>query len=125
MKDFGTFAVNNVKHCVMNGHKVGEQVEAVKEMKKGALLTEQSRCGDNKVAEKWMNGHSALGKIKETYWGNTEDSLFVKEHRRGVFSAKKNGDHVMHIYSEHNQEADFMAHLRQKELVERFESTAA
>ena len=26
-------------------------------------------------------------------------------------SGQEIGDHVMHIYSEHNQEADFMAHL--------------
>ena len=62
MKDLGTFAARNVMHCVMNGQKVGEQVEADKETtEKGALLDRNS-----KVAETWLNWAPRIGKNQET-----------------------------------------------------------
>ena len=68
-------------------------------------------CGDSEVAEKWINGTSAMGqKYKETI-GRIQKTLHSWRKRKVTYLVGVVDDNVKHVLREHNQEADHRANL--------------
>ena len=67
-------------------------------------------CEDRKAAERWIEGYCATGTTQRQDRRSTEDYTFVVE-TRVPYPVQTSGDHVRHIFGEHNEEADHMANL--------------
>ena len=87
--------------------KVGPLEETIPERSEGTTV---ELCEDRKAAERWIERYCAMGTTQRQDRRSTEDYTFVVE-TRVPYPVQTSGDHVRHIFGEHNEEADHMANL--------------
>ena len=63
-------------------------------------------CGDSNVAEKWINGHDAMGQQLQGNIGRVQKTLNSRWKRKIAYPVAQIDHYLKHIFREHNHEAD-------------------
>ena len=85
-RDFVTLAMMSVKHSVVHkpqeerssnrARKLGPPDLSIASRSQGAVM---HLCGDSNVADKWINGHDAMGKRYKENMAVSQNVAFVVE----------------------------------------------
>ena len=68
-------------------------------------------CWDSNVAEKWINGHDAMGQKHSGEIGHIQNTFHSWWKKHVACPVTKIDDYVQRIFREHNQEVDRLANL--------------
>ena len=107
-RDFVTCDMLNVKHSVTHRPQMGElQRKQRKKPANWARLTMLSRyevevppckCGDSYAADKWINGHHAMGTKYRNTNGGIQKTLRSRWKKGVAYPVGKTEDAVKHVF---------------------------
>ena len=99
------------------GQKIGECVKSNCKKKETRILGPRDesmsiriedvtaqKCGDSKVAEKWINGHCTMGQKHKAKIDHIQKTLYSRWTRRVVYPTERIDDYTKHVSREYNQE---------------------
>ena len=85
------------------------------------------KCGDSKVAEKWINGHCTMGQKHKAKIDHIQKTLYSRWTKRVAYSVERVDDYAKHDFRDHNKEDDHLTNLiadgQRKITVERGDNT--
>ena len=123
-RDFITSHCRVVKHSTVHRSRIGDKMKlktdrkdprVVEPLDTSIHIREEGPpvqlCEDSNVAEKWINGHHAMGQKYRGKIGHVQKTLHSLWKKKSACPATQIDDYVRHIFREHNQESDHLANL--------------